>query len=132
MLGCEFGCNGVDGVAELQSTALGADLNLQKGHQEAVSVDASGAGGELELWAARGKCPPLMGSFCAPEVSLSTDQPGPLLLLRDLEGYSASLGVSSTVAPATGAERRTSAASIVPWGKPAKDGKQAAVWQAPY
>lgn len=59
-------------------------------------------------------------------VSFGAGDDGPSLALSDNEGFETSLGVSSLVTPRTGESHRTSAASIVLFGKEKK-----VLWSAP-
>ena len=56
---------------------------------------------------------------------------GPALAISDSSGFQAVVGATASETPKTGETQRTSAASIILWGSPGKDGKSAALWQAP-
>ena len=51
------------------------------------------------------------------------------LTIRDQRGYQTDIG--ATLTERNGSTTPTSAASIIPWGRPAKNGKQTAIWRVP-
>jgi hypothetical protein len=110
--------SGADGStrALLQATQDGAVLNLY-GAEDKSRVHLGVGTFDLELPA---------DSAANPWLTIFSDVPGPSLVVRDKEGFSAAIGSTGLRTPETGETRRTSAASTVLF---AKDGK--VLWSAP-
>jgi hypothetical protein len=124
---------------ELESKETGATtsvipgLMVVKSNGGSVSVDAKpDSGPSLHLSSKEdGASTMVLPGFMAVQrkggsVSFGAGVDGPSLTLSDNEGFEASLGVSSLVTPRTGESHRTSAASIVLFGKDKK-----LIWSAP-
>lgn len=103
--------------AGLTVTSDGPGLGLFDANGKArVGLSAFSDGPGLALFDANGK----------PRVGLVAFSDGPVLDLSDANGFTADIGVTDLVTPVTGETHKTSAASIVLFGKDKK-----LLWSAP-
>ncbi|MGH9357712.1 MAG: hypothetical protein ACRD1O_00885 [Terriglobia bacterium] len=125
--------------------ATGIVLSDAKGKKRAaVAVDSSGGTAGIALTDAQGEPREMMGVDSSgapgiwlddaqgiPRASMAVSSSGnPTIELTDAQGFGMTLGRTSTATPTTGQTQRTSAASIVMFGK-SKSKDHPVIWRAP-